>query len=101
MDFNLLMKEIHKSAKDHGFWGDQNNRHLLAVKVALIHSEASELLVALRQLNVDTKAVAEELADIVIRTMDLAEALDVDLEQAIYEKVKRNKDRAFKHGKKF
>ena len=101
MDLNLLVKEIHESAKAHGFWEDPNNNHLFAAKVALIHSEVSELLEALRQSDTDDEAVAEELADIIIRTMDLAGELGVDLERTIYEKVKRNKLRAFKHNKRF
>lgn len=43
---------------------------------------------------------SSELADILIRTFDLAAATGVDLEKAVREKMRYNRTRPFRHGKK-
>jgi NTP pyrophosphatase (non-canonical NTP hydrolase) len=65
----------------------------------LIVGELSEAEDALRKG--DYAHIAEELADVVIRTADLAGGLGFDLEKAIEEKMERNKHRPRLHGKKF
>ena len=42
-----------------------------------------------------------ELADILIRVFDLAEAWDIDLEAALQEKMAYNETRAYRHGGKY
>jgi NTP pyrophosphatase (non-canonical NTP hydrolase) len=80
--------------------------------LALIHSEASECLEAVRKPNEDGSIKAsvkapgfnqaeEELADIVIRIMDLAHQKGWRIGPAIIAKHMYNLDRPFKHGKKF
>ena len=64
-----------------------------------MHSELSECLEALR--HDDWRNVAEELADVMIRIGDFAEARGINLTKAIEKKMKINKKRKFKHGKKF
>lgn len=71
----------------------------LATRLALIHSEVSEALEALRKG--DMENFAEELADIVIRVADTAGGLDIDLEGEIIKKMEKNKKRGYKHGKRF
>ncbi len=73
----------------------QNNAEMLMLMV----SELGEACEGLRKD--DWKNVAEELADCVIRVMDFAEARDIDLEKEILKKIKKNKKRLYKHGKKF
>ena len=46
------------------------------------------------------EGVPRELADVVIRVMDLAEYYGIDLEKVIAEKHAFNKTRPFKHGGK-
>lgn len=46
-------------------------------------------------------ALEEEMADVIIRVMDLAGALDLNLEEAIVAKLEHNKTRPMKHGKLF
>lgn len=66
--------------------------------LALIGSEVSEALEAFR--NRDKANFEEELADVVIRCMDCATGLGLDLGKAIAEKLEKNKARGVKHGGK-
>jgi len=98
--------DSHQNAKDKGFWEpgvERNNGEMLC----LIHSEISEALEALRHGNPPDDKVPEfsgvetELADAVIRIMDLAHARGWRVAQAIEAKMKFNATRAYKHGKEF
>ncbi len=98
--------DSHYNAKSKGFWEDgveRNNGEMLC----LIHSEISEALEALRHGNPPDDKVPEftgaetELADAVIRIMDLAHARGWRVAQAIEAKMKFNATRAHKHGKAF
>lgn len=91
-----LQKIIHNIAKEKGFWDeDRNDGELLM----LIVSELGEALEALRKDDLDN--FSEELADVAIRLFDLAEGRGIDLETAILKKIEINKQRPYKHGKKF
>ena len=98
--------DVHHTAKEKGFWEDgeeRNNGEMLC----LIHSEISEALEALRKNNpTDNKlptfsSVETELADAVIRIMDLAHARGWRVAQAIEAKMQYNSGRPYKHGKEF
>ena len=91
-------ENIHTNAINHGFWDGPAN---LAEKIALIHSEASEALEELRETEPDLEHVGEELADVMIRCLDLAGHLDLDLVEAVFAKMDRNLDRPYRHGKRF
>lgn len=91
-----LQEEIHKIAKDKGWWeSDRNKAELLM----LVVSELGEALEALRKDDWDN--YKEELADAVIRILDLCEAQGIDLEIEMIKKIEINKNRPYKHGKKF
>ena len=74
------------------------NITLALAKLALIHSEVSEALEAVR--SGDQELFEEELADIIIRTLHLSAALDIDIEAVVEQKVEHNRTRAYRHGKR-
>lgn len=65
--------------------------------IALAHSELSEALEAHRKGH-GAEKVAEELADVVIRVMDTAEAMGLNLDAAVRAKMLRNAGRPHRHG---
>lgn len=98
-DLEQLQNEVHSLAISKGFW---STGRTTAHCIALIHSELSEALEADRDLDENGRDhFAEELADAVIRILDLAGANDVNLAAAILKKHGENKNRPYLHGKKY
>ena len=92
-----LQYENWKIAEDNG-WHDKGRS--FGDEVSLIHSEVSESLEEYRKSGKVDDAVAEELADIVIRVMDTAETHSVNLYEEILKKMVANRSRPYRHGDK-
>ena len=121
-----LAKDINKDVRKKGFWDQMDfsiemtkdqvrfiglSKHIkdafIAQKLALVHTEVSEAVEALRkdgyELNgyglFEKDSFADELADSIIRILDLCGELDIDIQKQIDWKLAKNKEREFMHGK--
>ena len=72
---DALAAVLHETAREKGFWDGEYNHDKIGNKLALVHSEVTEALEALRKDQGRDKFV-EELADILIRVLDLWAGMD-------------------------
>jgi NTP pyrophosphatase (non-canonical NTP hydrolase) len=102
VDLNELGKRALENSTAHGFAMPDKVAFLhtleIPAQIALIHSEASEALEVFRER--DLEGFGKELADIVIRTVEVAAGLSLNLQMLVEEKMKENEGRPFKHGGK-
>ena len=111
---NGLCQEAYRNAVDHGFYDSSKTTEqalismglelgghftqMKLMKLALIGSEVGEAVRAVQ--HGDSAALAEELADICIRVLDMCGWLDVELGNEIIRKMEINRGRPYMHGKK-
>jgi NTP pyrophosphatase (non-canonical NTP hydrolase) len=93
-----LCVETHESNRKAGWWDQEFNPLVVPTKLALIVSECAEALHGHRQNLKDDKLpqydmIAVELADVLIRTLDLAGFLGIPLGTIMEEKNKFNSQR--------
>lgn len=88
IDLKKLQKEAMENKIRHGF-----NTTDIALEFCRAHEELSE---AFSKHNKGEEGVAEELADVAIFLLGMAEILEVDLEKELMEKIEKNKKRKYK-----
>lgn len=104
--FGRMAEYIHAWATRKGFWEEGKDRND-GEMIALMHSELSEALEAIRHGNPPDDKIPEfsgveaELADVIIRIMDTAAARGWRVAEALVAKMAYNEGRPYKHGKLF
>jgi hypothetical protein len=111
---SVLQRKCWKTAEDHG-WHDQEPLVVdgevqvanVGLKLALVHSELSEALEALRRGELmyyeeqgKPEGFGVELADAVIRILDMAESLGINIQSCLKKKNAYNETRSYRHGGK-
>ena len=107
-DYGLdaLSALLHETARDKGFWDGEYSYDKIGNKLALVHSEVTEVLEAIRK-DKGSKEIVEEMSDIIIRLLDLyaamrnSEIITDSLEEALENKINKNKSRPRLHGNLF
>jgi NTP pyrophosphatase (non-canonical NTP hydrolase) len=103
---DIMAKDIHSTAVEKGFWPDKVDDIFITKQLMMIVSETVEVMEAIRK-DKGKQEVADEMADIIIRTLDLYQGLvdngyvDQELQLALNNKTSFNKSRPERHGVKF
>jgi NTP pyrophosphatase (non-canonical NTP hydrolase) len=107
-DYGLdaLSAVLHETAVEKGFWDGEINYDKIGNKLALVHSEVTEVLEAIRK-NKGSEETVEEMADVLIRLLDIYAAMmnegliEHSLDDVLNKKININKDRPRLHGNRF
>lgn len=103
---DALAAVLHETAKEKGFWDGDYTHDKVGNKLALVHSEVTEVLEAIRKSHGSEKVV-EEMADVIIRLLDIyaamrnEEAVLHSLDEMLHKKMEKNKTRPALHGNLF
>lgn len=103
---DALSAVLHELAIEKGFWEGEYSHDKVGNKLALVHSEVTEVLEAIRK-NQGSEKVVEEIADTIIRLLDLyaamrnEEAVLHSLDEVLHNKIEKNKARPPLHGNLF
>jgi len=102
-DVGGIAIEVHKNAVTKGFWDGEPDINFILSKIALVHSEASEILEATRK-EMGSEAITTEIADLLIRTLDLYQGMFDNgwiihpIDEILDKKIDQNLKRPHKHG---
>ncbi len=122
LTINDCVYNSYQTSLKHGFWDglDIDNITVLLSKLMLVVTEVAEAAEELRKPTLihdvdveckgndtcqdwhfipDMSKLSEEIADICIRVFDLAGAIGCDLQTAMQQKMIKNEQRPYKHGK--
>jgi NTP pyrophosphatase (non-canonical NTP hydrolase) len=103
---DALSAILHETAISKGFWSGAINHDKIGNKLALVHSEVTEVLEAIRK-NQGSEKTVEEMADVIIRLLDLYAAMmnagivEHSLDEVLYNKMEINNSRPRLHGNLF
>ncbi len=110
MNLDDLAKELNKTSVEKGFWAPMARMEMeddfifFAKQLAMVHSEVTEALEALRK-NQGSEKFVEELSDIIIRVLDLWAGMNKvlveelpSLQDTLLKKADVNKTRPDLHG---
>lgn len=103
---DALSAILHETAREKGFWDGDYNNDKIGNKLALVHSEVTEVLEAIRKSK-GSEHIVEEIADIIIRILDVYAAMRNEeevlhsLDEILEKKININKERPRLHGNLF
>jgi len=103
---DALSAVLHETAVEKGFWDGEITHDKVGNKLALVHSEVTEVLEAIRK-DQGSEKVVEEIADTIIRLLDLYAAMRNEefvihsLDEVLQNKMDKNKNRRALHGNRF
>ena len=103
---DALSALLHESARQKGFWDGEYTNDKIGNKLALVHSEVTEVLEAIRKSK-GSEHIVEEIADIIIRILDVYAAMRNEeeilhsLDEILEKKININKERSRLHGNLF
>ena len=103
---DALAALLHETAKEQGFWDGEYSHDKIGNKLALVHSEVTEVLEAIRK-NQGSEKVVEEMADVIVRLLDVYAAMRNEetvlhsLDEILNKKININKERPRLHGNLF
>lgn len=101
-EIKSLAQKVHAQVVRCGFWEEKEKRNKGEL-IALLHSELNECLEAIRKNNPPDDKIPEfsgveaELADVILRVLDMSEAFGYRIGEAMLAKVKYNETRSYKY----